>query len=347
MVFVYAALLVLALIGAKFSFRSFNTKEYLSMDSTNAVRGVFMILIFLSHMMQYYVYTEEIDVLGGTVSRALGQMIVVMFMFYSGYGIGESVKRKGSAYIKSFPVNRVLKTWLHFAIGVFVYYVLSLILGVKYPAGQVWLSFIGWTSIGNSNWYIFAVVILYIITWVAFSLAKKNKYIAAGIVTALTVVYIVVMYFFKENWWFDTVLCYAAGLWYSLGKEKIEKVLTKNNFIWIIVFVAGAVGWWYSHFCRTLPAMRILEAVSFTLAVVMLSLKVSIRCKPLVLVGKYTFEIYILMRIPMKLFGIWGLSAYNLYVYFAATLAATLVLSFLFSKMLNVIDKLLFRTKKA
>lgn len=347
MVFVYAALLVLALIGAKFSFRSFNTKEYLSMDSTNAVRGVFMILIFLSHMMQYYVYTEEIDVLGGTVSRALGQMIVVMFMFYSGYGIGESVNRKGSAYIKSFPVNRVLKTWLHFAIGVFVYYVLSLILGVKYPAGQIWLSFIGWTSIGNSNWYIFAVVILYIITWVAFSLAKKNKYIAAGIVTALTVVYIVVMYFFKENWWFDTVLCYAAGLWYSLGKEKIEKVLTKNNFIWIIVFIAGAVGWWYSHFCRTLPAMRILEAVSFTLAVVMLSLKVSIRCKPLVWVGKYTFEIYILMRIPMKLFGIWGLSAYNLYVYFAATLAATLVLSFLFSKLLNVIDKLLFRTKKA
>lgn len=347
MVFVYAALLVLALIGAKFSFRSFNTKEYLSMDSTNAVRGVFMILIFLSHMMQYYVYTEEIDVLGGTVSRALGQMIVVMFMFYSGYGIGESVKRKGSAYIKSFPVNRVLKTWLHFAIGVFVYYVLSLILGVKYPAGQIWLSFIGWTSIGNSNWYIFAVVILYIITWVAFSLAKKNKYIAAGIVTVLTVVYIVVMYFFKENWWFDTVLCYAAGLWYSLGKEKIEKVLTNNNFIWIIVFVAGAVGWWYSHFYRTLPAMRILEAVSFTLAVVMLSLKVSIRSKPLVWVGKYTFEIYILMRIPMKLFGIWGLSAYNLYVYFAATLAATLVLSFLFSKLLNVIDKLLFRTKKA
>ncbi len=347
MVFVYVALLVLALIGAKFSFKSFNTKEYLSMDSTNAVRGVFMILIFLSHMMQYYVYTEEIDVLGGTVSRALGQMIVVMFMFYSGYGIGESVKRKGSAYIKSFPVNRVLKTWFHFAIGVLVYYVLSLILGLKYPAGQVWLAFVGWTSIGNSNWYIFAVVILYIITWIAFSVAKKNNYIAAGIATALTVVYIVVMYFFKENWWFDTVLCYAAGLWYSLGKEKIEKLLTKNNFIWIIVFVACAVGWWYSHFCRTLPAMRILEAVLFTLSVVMLSLKISIRCKPLVWIGKYTFEIYILMRIPMKLFGIWGLSAYNLYVYFAATLAATLVLSFIFSKLLNGVDKLLFKTKKS
>lgn len=347
MVFVYAALLVLALIGAKFSFRSFNTKEYLSMDSTNAVRGVFILLVFLSHMMQYYVYTEEIDVLGGAVSRALGQMIVVMFMFYSGYGIGESVKRKGPAYIKSFPVNRVLKTWFHFAIGVFIYYILSLILGLKYPASQVWLAFIGWTSIGNSNWYIFAVIILYIITWIAFTAAKKNRYIAAGIVTALTVVYIVVMYFFKENWWFDTSLCYVAGLWYSLFREKIEKLLTKNNIIWLIVLVASAVGWWYSHFCRTIPAMRILEAVLFSLFVVTLSLKISIRCKPLVWVGKYTFEIYILMRIPMKLFGIWGLSAYNLYVYFAVILATTLLLSFLFSKLLSVIDKLLFKTKKA
>ena len=347
MVFVYTALLVLALIGAKFSFRSFNTKEYLSMDSTNAVRGVFILLVFLSHMMQYYVYTEEVDVLGGTVSRALGQMIVVMFMFYSGYGIGESVKRKGSAYIKPFQVNRVFKTWLHFVIGVFIYYVLSLILGLKYPASQIWLAFVGWTSIGNSNWYIFAVVVLYIITWIAFSLAKKNNYIAAVVVTLLTVAYIVVMYFFKENWWFDTVLCYVAGLWYSLGKEKIEKLLTKNNIIWIVVFVACAVGWWYSHFCRTLPAMRILEAVLFTMGAVMLSLKISVRCKPLVWIGKYTFEIYILMRIPMKLFGIWGLSAYNLYLYFAATLAATLVLSVLFSKLLSGVDKLLFKTKKA
>ncbi len=344
---VYISLLVLAFVGAKFSFKSFNTKEYLSMDSTNAVRGVFMMLIFLSHMMQYYNYTQKIDVMGGNISKALGQMIVVMFMFYSGYGIGESVKRKGAAYIKSFPTNRVLKIWLHFAIGVFVYFVLSLILGIKYPAGQVALAFVGWTSIGNSNWYIFAVVILYFITWVAFSVAKKNRIIAAGIVTALTVAYIVIMFFFKEYWWFDTVLCYVAGLWYSLFKEKLEALLTKNNIVWLLVVVASAVGWWFSHLHRILPAVRILESVLFALFVVALSLKVSIRCKPLVWLGKYTFEIYILMRIPMKLLGIWGVSAFNLYVYFASTLVATLAISFLFSKLLAGVDKLVFTTKKS
>lgn len=343
----YAALLVLALIGAKFSFKSFNTKEYMSMDSTNAVRGVFIMLIFLSHLMQYYVYTQELDVLGGNISKHLGQMIVVMFMFYSGYGIGESVKRKGSSYIKSFPVNRVLKTWLHFAIGIFIYFILSLILGIKYPASRIALAFIGWTSIGNSNWYIFAVVILYIITWVAFMIFRKNEKAAAAVVTALTVVYIVVMYFVKEYWWFDTVLCYAAGLWYSLLKVHIEKVLAKYNIVWLVVTVASAVGWWFSHTCRTVPAMRILEAVLFALFVVALSLKVSLRSKPLIWLGKHTFEIYILMRIPMKLIGIWGLSGYNLYLYFAATLAATVALSFLFSKLLSGVDKLVFRPKKS
>ena len=347
MIFVYVALLVFALIGAKFSFKSYNTKEYLSMDSTNAVRGVFMVLIFLSHFMQYYSYTSEFDKLGGNVSRTLGQMIVVMFMFYSGYGIGESVKRKGTGYIKSFPKNRVLKTLLHFDVAILIYFILSLILELNYPADQVVLAFIGWTSIGNSNWYIFAVIILYIITWAAFSVFRKNKIAAAAGVTLLTVVYIVVMSFFKEYWWYDTVLCYAAGLWYSLFKEKLEKLLTKYNIVWLIIAVASAVGWWYAHMYRVIVPMRILEAILFALMVVTLSLKVSIRNKPLIWLGKHTFEIYILMRMPMKLLALWGLKDINVYLYLAASFVATIAICVVFSYLLKGIDKLIFRHKKA
>ncbi len=346
MIFVYVALFLFALLGAKFSFKSFNTKEYLSMDSTNAVRGVFMALIFLSHFMQYYSYTSDFDKLGGNISRTLGQMIVVMFMFYSGYGIGESVKRKGTGYIKSFPKNRVLKTLLHFDVAILIYFILSLILKLNYPPSQVALAFIGWTSIGNSNWYIFAVVILYIITWIAFSVFRKNKVAAAAGVTLLTVVYIVVMSFFKEYWWYDTVLCYAAGLWYSLFKEKLEKLLTRYNIVWLVITVASAVGWWFSHMYRVIVPMRILEAILFTLMVIALSLKVSIRSKPLIWLGKHTFEIYILMRMPMKLLAMWGLKDINVYLYLAASFVATLVICVLFSYLLKGIDKLIFRPKK-
>lgn len=347
MIFVYVALFLFALVSAKFSFKSYNTKEYLSMDSTNAVRGVFMALIFLSHFMQYYSYTSEFDKLGGNISRTLGQMIVVMFMFYSGYGIGESVKRKGTGYIKSFPKNRVLKTLLHFDVAILIYFILSLILKLDYPPAQVGLAFIGWTSIGNSNWYIFAVIILYIITWIAFSVFRKNKVAAAAGVTLLTVVYIVVMSFFKEYWWYDTVLCYAAGLWYSLFKEKLESLLTRYNLVWLVITVASAVSWWFSHMHRVIVPMRILEAILFTLMVIALSLKVSIRNKPLIWLGKHTFEIYILMRMPMKLLALWGLNDINVYLYLAASFVATLAICLLFSYLLKGIDKLLFRSKKA
>ncbi len=347
MVIVYAALLVLALIGSKVSVKKFNTAEYLSMNSTNTVRGFFIMLIFLSHFMQYYTYANPIDIYGGNISRTLGQMIVVMFMFYSGYGVCESVKRKGGGYVKSFPKNRVFKTLLHFDIAMLIYFILSLILKLNYPAQRVLLALIGWESIGNSNWYIFAVLVLYLLTWVAFSIFRKNRYFAAVLTTALIGVYIAVIYNFKEYWWYDTVLCYAAGMWYSLGKDKIEKLLTKNNVIWLILAVALAVGWWYVHKFRVVPALRVVEAIVFSLLVIVLSLKISINNKPLEWLGKHTFEIYVLMRIPMKLLHLWGLKEINLYLYFFASLAATLVICVLFSMLLKAVDKLVFKPKKA
>lgn len=346
MVIVYAVLLALSLVGAKVSIKKFNTAEYLSMESTNTVRGFFIMLIFLSHFMQYYTYKNSIDVYGGNISRTLGQMIVVMFMFYSGYGVCESVKRKGNGYVRSFPKNRVLKTLLHFDIAMLIYYILSLFLEQNYSLSRVLLALIGWESIGNSNWYIFAVLILYLLTWVAFSIFKNNRYLAAALTTALIGVYIAVIYNFKEYWWYDTVLTYAAGMWYSLFKDKIERILTKNNIIWFVAVAVTAVGWWYLHKFRVLPALRIVEALVFALFAVVLSLKISVNNKFISWLGKHTFEIYVLMRIPMKLLHIWGLKEYNLYLYFFASLAATLVLSALFSLLLRSVDKLIFKPKK-
>ena len=345
MIFVYAALLVLSLIGLKVSFR--HTDRYLSMDSTNTVRGIYIMLIFLSHFMQYYTYTEPIDKMGGNISKMFGQMIVVMFMFYSGYGIGEAYKRKGHAYIKSFPKHRILKTFVHFEIAILLYFVLSLILHSGYSAKRVLLSFIGWESIGNSNWYIFAVIILYILTWVAFSIARKDKIYAAVLVTAFTFVYIVIIANFRDKWWFDTALCYPAGLWYSFLKDKFEKLLARNNVVWFVLLLMSAVVWWWSHFYRGDSISRIVEALVFVLFSVLVTLKFTPCNKLLAWLGKHTFEIYILMRMPMKLLELCGLKEYNLYLYFFASLAATVLLSALFSKMLNGFDKLVFRAKKA
>lgn len=57
------------------------------------------------------------------------QLVVVMFLFYSGYGVGESFKRKGDGYVKSMPRHRILATLLNFDVAVIVFILLGLALG--------------------------------------------------------------------------------------------------------------------------------------------------------------------------------------------------------------------------
>ena len=148
---------------------------YLSPDRTTSIKGIFVLLVFLSHANNYLLsmpaYTA--DVLNQpyvNFQSHLGQGVVVMFLFYSGYGVMESIKKKGALYVHAIPKRRILKTLLHFDIAVLLYLFLDLALGTlaRRSPLTVLLAFTGWTSLGNSNWYIFAVLMLYLFTFVAF-----------------------------------------------------------------------------------------------------------------------------------------------------------------------------------
>lgn len=349
MIIVYAVCFILCFIGAKYSIKGFDKSGCLSMETTNSIRGLFIMLVFLSHFTQYYTYTAEIDILGKRISLWLGQLIVVMFMFYSGYGVLESIKKKGSGYVSSFPKNRVLKTLVHFDLAVLIFFIVDLMLGkigTTYDLKTILLAFVGWTGIGNSNWYIFAVLILYITTFVGFTVFKKNNYLAAVLSTVLIGAYAVVVSRYQQYWWYDTVLCYALGMWFSLFKDKILAFVTKNNFIWFIATAAVTGACIFSHYRGNDIGWKISTALFFALFMVFGSLKFTVHNKVLAWLGKHTFEIYILMRLPMMLFGRWGLKDINVYLYFFSCLVATLAISAVFGKCMGIIDKRLFKKKQ-
>ena len=64
---------------------------------------------------------------------------------------------------------------IHFDIAVALFLICDIILGKHYDLKTVLLAFTGWTSIGNSNWYIFAVIILYFIVLLSFTVFKKKQ----------------------------------------------------------------------------------------------------------------------------------------------------------------------------
>lgn len=343
MLIIYISLFVLALTGCKFAGKGFKAEESLSRNVTDSIKGIFIWLVFLSHFASYVTYTSGIDTWGKWISNQLGQLIVVAFLFYSGYGVCEAIKKRGSDYVKPFPKNRILKTLLHFDIAVLIFLIIQLLSGKTYTFSNIFLSFIGWENFGNSNWYIFDVLVLYAITWISFLLIRKNNKIALLLATALTVIFIIFLRRTRWTWWYDTVLCYVAGMWFSIFKEQFLKIVTRNNIIWIITTLCSLGAFFILHQGSFGFADLLLMPLCFCLSMVLILLKFPISNRLLALSGQYTFELYILQRIPMIILKNVGLADFNHYIYFVVCLLITIGLAFVFRLLTNKVDRLLFK----
>lgn len=327
-------------------FKSFN-ENYLSRETTTSIKGIFVFLVFMSHFAQYY----PIGTVPGDsyyyIKRYTGQLIVTMFLFYSGYGILESIKRKGTDYVKAFPKNRLLKTLLHFAIAIVIYLVLNIALGKEVKPINFLLALTGWTSIGNSNWFMFTIFFLYIAVFLAFIVFRKHHLPAIITVTAITLAYTVFMKYFKEPYWYNTAMCLPLGMWYSYLKQPIEKFVMKNNITYYLILAAdiAAILIGYKFFKRFM--FYELKVASFTAFVILISMKINFNNKALIWLGNHVFSVYILQRIPMIIFTKLHIDFFgDVNLCFAVCFITTILISGLFDKAMSEIDKRLFKTKK-
>lgn len=138
------SIFLLCLYGIKINLHGFND-DYLSKDSTNSIKGIFILLIVISHSMQYIMRGEyAFDGIGDLVFQSfftlLLQLVVVMFLFYSGYGVGESFKKKQMLYVQAMPRHRILGTLLNFDVAVIAFIILDLLLGITISTDQCLLS---------------------------------------------------------------------------------------------------------------------------------------------------------------------------------------------------------------
>lgn len=168
----YFVLALLVVLSVKYNKSGF-VDNYLSIDTTNTIKGIFILLVFIKHATPYVINAGWAP--GGFwgelfyfVDNNVGQWIVAMFLFYSGYGVMESIKRKGTDYVRSIPRKRFLSVLVNFDIAVLFFIAVNICLGKHPSVEQCLLSFTGWESVGNSNWYIFIIMLLYLITFISF-----------------------------------------------------------------------------------------------------------------------------------------------------------------------------------
>ena len=138
----YLVFIILSmLIGIKVYLKDFNP-NYTSKENTTNIKGIFILIIFYSHLVPYtkILLTKDFAMLN--VRNWLDQLMVAPFLLYSGYGIYESIKAKKDKYIESLPKNRIFKTWFHMAFCVLLFLLLDIYLGIKYSPKVILLSFV-------------------------------------------------------------------------------------------------------------------------------------------------------------------------------------------------------------
>ena len=164
-----------------------------------------------------------------------------MFLFYSGFGILESIKGKGLIYNKSLnnvPLLYKIITYKSFSsIFEITNYSFFIFLSYYFHLREqsiiklYFLSVIFKSSLGNSNLFAFTIVILYCYSFLSFRFIKTQYFIGIIIMPIVSILHIILVYkFYYPNIVFavDTVLCFILVLFYSYLKIYFDKIIMEN-----------------------------------------------------------------------------------------------------------------------
>ncbi|MBQ6814968.1 MAG: acyltransferase family protein [Lachnospiraceae bacterium] len=337
MIILFALLVLMVLTSLKVNTKTLDS-QYMSRDNTAAIKGIFIIIVFMSHIRSYCIFDGTADYYVIKIIDYLGQLMVAMFLFYSGFGVYESIKKKGIDYVKAIPKNRILKTFLNFVYAIILFIIMNLVLGIEHGLKEIVLAPTGWTSIGNSNWYMFAIFTLYIITYVSFITFKTDRLFAFLLFGLLSVAYVTLICKYQGMWWCDTYLCYLAGMIYSAHKEKIDGFFVKSRNLGYIITLVATLALYFIVAPVRYTGIYIYNfvAIIFCLCIIILSMRFTIRSKILIWCGQNLFWLYILQRIPMIILKHIGFSQNNEYIFVISCVILTIILSLMSIKVIEL-----------
>lgn len=358
MLFLLLLVLFLSLCNIRFAGDTIRP-DYIGKTQTTAINGIFILLIFLSHSTGYLTVEGSGSVpddMYFVVRYYLSQFVVVTFLFYSGYGIMKSIMNKGMEYVRQIPRYRFLRVLVMFDVAVAVFLIVGLLIGNHYPIQHILLAFTGYMAVGNSNWYIFLILILYIITYMAFMVFRNHHWLALAGVIVLTIayMYIAANVLELETRYWNTAPLYAAGIGYALLQEKIDWLFAKSNIIYWIAFVLFFFVMQFAYIHRDHAGSTTEYCIWYTLfcaggmgLVILLTMKVEIENYFISWMGKNLFPIYILQRLPMLLIAHYlpHFTQYHPYMFIIGCFAITMVLAIAFNAFMDRTFYKLFEKK--
>ena len=323
--------------------------DYMNLENTSPIKGIFVWLIILSHIKSYYIRKNKYKYM--RILRHFGQKMVSLFLFYSGYGINESIEKKGIIYVKTLPKKGII-LYIKFQLILLLFFLNNLILGIKINIKKYFLSMIFKKNIGNSNWFAFTVINLYFFSYLSFAFIKNKNYIIIGVfinnIICFLHIFLVYNYFYpKKTYSVDNILCFLIGQYYSLLKNFLNKIFMKNDIfyfgntsIFILIYY-----YFYHKKRKNIILISITNAI-FSLIIVIISMKVRFKNEFLKSLNTHSYSIYLLQRLVMKFIFHKKYFQNNEFIRFFFIFITILFISILFDNYTIFINKIIDRKYK-
>lgn len=235
----------------------------------------------------YYFHTS-IDGMYSTFFKYVGQLIVVPFLFYSGYGIVEKIK-EDPKYILTFATHRILPLYLNFIVALVCYIFIWFLAGGVITPYKLLKSIFLQFSFGNPTWFLFATFYLYVVTVLVFRWCSRRMYRAMYLIM-LCAVYMYCMRS-RPTFWYNTIFAYAYGAVVSMYKQNIG-VFVERHFKGIMIICALLFVFLKALSCDMWGIIDNLAAIAFISVVVLVTCKFKISNPVIRWTGSHVFPIY-------------------------------------------------------
>ena len=340
---------LLSIINIKIKGSNSYYKDYMALENTSPIKGIFVWLIIMSHYKNYY-KSKSLYICNQIIS-CLGQKMVSLFLFYSGYGIFESIKRKGINYVNSLP-KKSLILYIKFQLILLIFLLNNKLLGIKFNYKIYILSIIFKGSLGNSNWFSFTIISLYLYSFISFRFIKNEKYNFIGIIfiTILSYfhTYFTFNYFYpKKIYSVDNILCFLIGIYYSILKKYLDQIFMKNDILYFGNITILIVIYYYFYTFKNSNIFLISITNSlFSLIIILISMKIRFSNEFLIMLNSHSYSIYLLQRVIMINVIYRKYFEKSEFIRFIFIFISILLISNIFDKSFSFIDNILKRDKK-
>ena len=175
----------------------------------------------------------------------------------------------------------------------------------------------------------FAILVMYSIVYISFKQFKKHSIASCVLFTLL---YMIVMEEIKgQDWWYNIILCFLAGMILSKYKDRVCSIIQKPVFFIFMMLLALVL--YLLHL--DILSYEII-AISLCFLIVDVCACKEIKHDLFHFLGQYVFEIYILQRVSMNLFDPY----LNDWIYLIVCIFSTLILAYYFKKLEIKVDGL-------